>query len=420
MTRTGRPVENKCAPLELRNILLKHDIRQSELCRALTYEGGRRKGRSLANSTVSSLLLYQRWPNSVLPETLREQTATFLRSHGVSEADIATAWNFEGSNDAPVPPPRHIPADPAPKRIRAPAVKAEVIDPIELPEAEMLSQTARDHFKLPRHPFQDDVKGPQDVYLSAGQRYVRESMFYAAKHGGFVAVVGESGSGKSTLRRDLIDRIRRDNDSIIVIQPQTIDKRELTAVHICDAIIADLSTEQAKQSLEAKARQIQRILTASARNGMSHLLMIEEAHDLNIRTLKYLKRFWEMEDGYKRLLSIVLVGQPELGERLDERRNPDAREVIRRCEVAILKPLNGNLEEYLTLKFNRLDVKLEDVFEKDAYDAIRARLTRRRPGTSDTESQLYPLVVHNLIIKCMNQAVELGLDKISGELVGRV
>jgi type II secretory pathway predicted ATPase ExeA len=33
--------------------------------------------------------------------------------------------------------------------------------------------------------------------------------------------------------------------------------------------------------------------------------MIEEAHDLSIQTMKYLKRFWEMEDGFKKLLSIV-------------------------------------------------------------------------------------------------------------------
>jgi len=116
----------------------------------------------------------------------------------------------------------------------------------------------------------------------------------------------------------------------------------------------------------------------------------------------------------------VLVGQPELGQLLDERRNPDIREVIRRIEQARLKPLNGNLEEYLALKFKRVGARPSDLFEADAYDAIRARLTRRRPGTNEVETQMYPLVVQNLIVKCMNQAVELGLDKISGELVGRV
>lgn len=284
----------------------------------------------------------------------------------------------------------------------------------------MLSPLTRTHFSLSRHPFVDDVQSAQDVYLSKDQRYIRESMYYAAKHGGFVAIVGESGSGKTTLRRDLVERIRRDNEPITVIQPQCIDKRVLNATHICDAIISDISTERPKQSLEAKARQIQRILTASARTGASHVLIIEEAHDLSLSTLKYLKRFWELEDGFRKLIGIVLVGQPELGERLDEQRNPDAREVIRRIEVARLKPLNGNLEEYLGLKFKRVGVPLEQVFEKDAFDAIRARLTRRRPNTTSVESHLYPLNVHNVICKAMNAAAELGLPKVTADLVGRV
>lgn len=284
----------------------------------------------------------------------------------------------------------------------------------------MLSTAAREHFGLVRHPFVDDVQGPQDVYLSKDQRYVRESMYYAAKHGGFIAVIGESGSGKSTLRRDLVDRIRRDDEPIVIINVKTVDKRELTTSHICDAIIADISTEVPKLSKEAKARQVERLLASSSNTGVSHVLMIEEAHDLNKYTLKYLKRFWELEDGFKKLLGIVLIGQPELANLLDERRNPDIREVIRRIEQARLRPLNGNLEEYLTLKFKRVGSTLDAIFERDAYDAIRARLTRRRPGTNEVDTQMYPLVVQNLVVKCMNQVMELGLDKISAELVGRV
>jgi type II secretory pathway predicted ATPase ExeA len=131
----------------------------------------------------------------------------------------------------------------------------------------MLSPAAREHFRLARHPFVDDVQGPQDVYLSRDQRYIRETMYYAAKHAGFVAIVGESGSGKTTLRRDLLDRIRRENDSIVIIQPQTVDKTVLTAAHICDAIIADLSSEAPKLTLEAKGRQVQRILATGAQLG---------------------------------------------------------------------------------------------------------------------------------------------------------
>ena len=128
-----------------------------------------------------------------------------------------------------------------------------------------------------------------------------------------------------------------------------------------------------------------------------------------------------------KLLGIVLIGQPELKDRLNVQLNPDAREVINRCEVAELKSLNGNLRDYLELKFKRVGAVLANVFEDDAFDAMRTRLLvrkqRRTPGqTVETVqvSMLYPLMVNNLCIKAMNQAAELGLEKVSAQLIGRL
>ncbi len=216
-------------------------------------------------------------------------------------------------------------------------------------------------------------------------------MYQAAKHGGFLAVIGESGAGKSVLRKDLIDRIRRDDEPITVVQPQIIDKTRLTAGAICDAIIQDLSVGvRPVRSPEGKGRQITKLLTNSSRSGNAHVLMIEEAHDLGIATLRYLKRFWELEDGFKRLLAIILVGQPELKDALDLHRNWEAREVINRCEIAELQPLNGDLSQYLALVFRRVGKEASEVFAEDAYDAIRARLTRRQRNSSRVISMLYP------------------------------
>lgn len=405
--RKGRPITSNAsaAPYRLHAILAEHGLRQCDLRRCIKADSGLREGQPIPASTLSALLTRREWPRIVSVQSIREGVAQFLSEQGVPDAVADTAWDIDGDIVEPEPKPK--PAE-------------NHYQPIELPEPEMLSQAAREHFRLVRHPFVDDVQGPKDVYLSADQRYIRESMYYAAKHGGFVAVVGESGSGKTTLRRDLLDRIRRDEEPILIIQPQNFDKSTLTAAHICDAIIADMSLERPKLSLEAKARQVQRILADSSRAGTTHALMIEEAHDLSVPTLKYLKRFWEMEDGFRKLLGIILVGQPELGHKLDERRNPTAREVIRRCEIATLKPLNGNLEEYLSLKLKRIGSSTEALFAADAFDAIRARLTERNERTGCVSSQLYPLVVQNLVVKCLNQCVELGLPKVSAELVARI
>lgn len=415
----GRPrvSADSRSPYRLDATLRQYGLSQADLRWAVTYETGRRAGQPFSSSTISALVIRRAWPRTASVVSIKRQVESYLRANHVPEDAIAQIWDVpDGRPDEPPVAQTligHGQRQPA-------ALAAPAPDDFTLPENEMLSPQTRAHFAIARHPFVDDVQSAADVYLSKDQRYIRESMYYAAKHGGFVAIIGESGSGKTTLRRDLVERIRRDAEPITIIQPQCIDKRVLSAAHICDAIISDISTERPKQSLEAKARQIQRVLAASARTGASHVLIIEEAHDLNVATLKYLKRFWELEDGFRKLIGIVLIGQPELADKLDEQRNPDAREVIRRIEIARLKPLNGNLEEYLALKFKRVGLQLDDVFEKDAYDAIRTRLTRRRPNSTSVESHLYPLTVHNAVAKAMNAAADLGLPKVTAELIGRV
>ena len=400
-------------PLKLRGVMQRHELTQRELRDRIKHQRGPKAGTAIHESTLSSIVCHDVWPLTIDHAYIREATAKFLRDKGIAQEEIDTIWELD------VPPGYQ--TSPHEGVGVAAAQPAEDGAPFQLPEAEMLSPTAREHFGLALHPFVDDVQGPQDVYLSKEQRYVRDSMYYAAKHGGFVAVVGESGSGKSTLRRDLIERISAQQEPIVPIQVKVIDKTKVTAEHICDAIIAELSHHEApKLSLEAKARQIERILRDSARSGQLHVLIIEEAHDLTVRTVKYLKRFWELEDGFRKLIGIVLIGQPELGELLDEKRNYDAREVIRRCEIATLRPLNGNLPEYLALKFKRVGKSLEDIFEPSAFDAIKERLTRQRPGNKSVESHLYPLVVQNLVVKAMNVAAEIGVGRIDAALIRRV
>ncbi len=405
------------APLKLKQILALYGVRQSEWCSAIIQQGGRGHGQGLSQPMGTVILNWGIWPQCTPKESIKDQTLAFLRQRGVPEEELSDSlWDEElneidrGAIHKPMTTTR---------KPQAATPGAKSISDNELPEVQMLSQAAKKHFKLFRDPFQDDVQSPDDVFLSDAQRHIREAMFITAKHGGFLAVVGESGAGKSVLRRDLIDRINREKHPITYIMPRIIDKERLTAGAICDAIIQDVSLERPGRTLEAKARQIERLLGGSSNTGNSHVLIIEEAHDLKVQTLKYLKRFWELEDGFRKLLAIILIGQPELKAKLDERQNWEAREVIRRIELAELPPLNGDLEGYLTLKFNRLDRPLESIFENDAFDEIRKRLTLRdRKG--DALHMQYPLVVNNLVVKCMNTAVELGVSKINAELIREV
>lgn len=301
-----------------------------------------------------------------------------------------------------------------------PVKSPSLIDPLE---KAMLSTTARAHFALSRDPFTEEMRGHEDVFLSADQRYVREALYSTVKNGGFLAVIGESGSGKSTLRQDLAERMAREQMPCTMVMPRTVDKTKLTASLIVRAIVFDLDeTSRPSNNHEQQARLAERLLLANSKAGNRCVLIIEEAQDLDKRTLKYLKRFYELQDGFKKLLSIVLIGQPELKRLLDERTNWDAREVIRRCEVAELHPFAGvALENYVEHKFKRIGADAKKLMSADAYDAIRARLTKQRPGTMGgkpiVESQLYPLTVNNLITRAMNACADLGAPKVTGDVI---
>lgn len=394
-------------PLKLKGILMDYGIDQRTYARAIKQTEGYVKDKPLSLTAAAALIVKNEWPSLTPKGEIIRQTKEFLLSQGVPASEIKTAFEFDlddiyrGQHPKGCHTGQH-------------AQKPD-IDPIE---TEMLTPQAKKLFKLFRDPFTDDVQGPEDVFLSADQRYIREVLFATARHGGFVAVSGESGSGKTTLRRDLLDRIQREGHPVVAIQPRVIDKGVLTASAICHAIIDDLNPgAKVPRSLEAQARAVERVLTESSRAGNSHVLLIEEAHDLSIQTLKYLKRFWELEDGFKKLLAIILVGQPELKAKLDERRNYEAREVIRRCEIAELMPLDNVLEDYLRLKFKRVDVDYTAIFTADAADGIRSRLTRPGKTSRDLISMVYPLTVNRLVVRALNLAAELGQPRVDAAIV---
>lgn len=398
-------------PIKLKGVLVERGISQPKLAAAIK----QMNGQPMSATAMSFLINRSYYPKNTDEAEIRRQIEEFLRLEGVPESVIGTIWHWiedkdeyrnrnpRGSNLSIV----------RPSRIK-PEVPATLFEPMEV---EMLSPAAKRHFKLFRDPFSDDVNGPDDVFLSAEQRYIGEAMFQTAKHGGFLAVVGESGSGKSTLRKMLVERIR--DQPIRMIYPQVLDKTRLSTGAICQAVINDLTPGQTvRSSLEGQARQVRDILLAS-RTDNTHVLVIEEAHDITITTLKYLKRFYELEDGFRKLLSIVLIGQPELKDKLDEKRHPEAREVIKRIELAELMPLNSHLEEYLAHKFQRVGIALDAIFAADAFEQIRRRWITLGPDKKPV-SQLYPLTVNNTVTKAMNRAAILGVPLITADLVKEI
>lgn len=289
-----------------------------------------------------------------------------------------------------------------------------------LPKQPLLPATKKT-FGLFRDPF-DELQSAEDMYISPDIRYIRESMYQVAKHDGFLAVIGESGAGKSTLRRDLVNRLMAENAPVILIEPYVLAMEDndtkgktLKSTHIAEAIMAAVAPlEKPKSSPEARFAQLHQALKASHAAGFRHVLIIEEAHSLPIPTLKQLKRLRELELGFTKLVSIILIGQPELAVKLSPR-NGEVREVVQRIEVAELQPVPvGAVEKHLEFRFGRVNKLLAEVMSPCGVQALIERLST---SGRDKTSQLYPLAIGNLVVAALNLAAELGEPLVTRDVV---
>lgn len=390
--------------LALKSHLHQHGIAQAELARRL----------QLSRSALNNLLNKGEYPKKRERLALEQDIAAALLERSVP---IHPAL-FE------VTPSQLQPAEGRSTNATNTAATEELN---MLLRKQTLTPQARKHFSLFRDPFAEgSMQESADVFLTSDSRYVRESLWSAARFGGFAAVVGESGAGKSTLRRDLLERIVRENEQVIVIEPYVLGMEDndrkgktLKAASIAEAIIQTISPlERPKSSPEARYRQLHRILRDSSRAGNRHLLVIEEAHGLPLPTLKHLKRFWELEDGFRKLLGIVLIGQPELRMKLSET-NPEVREVTQRIELIELQPLDTELENYLKFKFSRIGIDLAKIIDAEGIEAMRKRLVVSA-GKRGTVSLLYPLAVNNFLTAAMNLAAGLGVPVVDADVVKEV
>ncbi len=393
--------------LNLKSVLQDAGCKQSELAEHL----------NLSPAAVAQIVNHGVWPKSLDELDLQERICDFLAARGVVEAAFATAFSEVGTDAVPTTQPQP----------EAPSQADTLQEESMLLRKQMLLQATRKHFGMFRDPFQDDIESHEDMFVSPDIRYVREAMLQTAKHGGLLAVVAESGAGKTTLLRDLEDRIVREHHQILLVKPYVLAMEDndqkgktLKSTHIAEALMAAVAPlEKVKSSPEARFAQLHKALKESHAAGYRHCLVIDEAHALPIPTLKHLKRFFELEMGFKKLLSIILIGQPELKVKLSER-NQDVREVVQRCEMVELAPLNGpRLDEYLQFKLARQNKAVSDVIDVGGIDALRARLTlsaNRRDRAEDV-SLLYPLAVGNLLTAAMNLAADIGAPKVTADVV---
>lgn len=285
-----------------------------------------------------------------------------------------------------------------------------------------ISHAASKLFSLREDSF-GELKNQHEMWVSPNTLRIREHMLSTAMNGGFLAVIGESGSGKSSIRKDMESRIANDNHPITLAKPYMIAAEDtdtkgkvLKSSHIAESILSEIAPgEKLKASPEAKFRQLHKHLKESHKSGRHVCILIEEAHSLPIATIKHLKRLHEMEIGYTKLLGIILIGQPELLNKLNER-NAEVREVVQRCEVISVPPLEEkDLSDFINQRLIKFGKTTYDVIDQSGISAISKILVNK-----SGDSQLYPLAINNLLIASINLAAYIGIPVVNEEIVKEV
>jgi type II secretory pathway predicted ATPase ExeA len=273
----------------------------------------------------------------------------------------------------------------------------------------ILTEEVWQHFGLKMNPFPHELRGVEDIIEIKDLAVAEKKVLMTINRGGWCAIAGCTGSGKTTLIKKIEFDLEKRKD-VVLSKPKTIERRLLGAAGLCDAILEDLKwTWSKRQRLELRARYVGDALDYNYRNGKKVVLLVDEAHLLADEALLALKRFYEFEIGFKKLLVIVLIGQEPLAERLKTR--PQLAEVAQRVDLYEIKALNGQFARYLREKLQHAGMNGREIFDSSAIKAIHVRM--REAGGFYT-----PQSLQNLAASAMVTACDLG-EKIVTERIVR-
>lgn len=383
----------------------------------------------VSTATISLAINFNRWPKARVSESeLKARIRQYLSACGATPEMVAATFD-----EAPAEPRANAALQAMAQATFSGPQTSQFKDEDMLPRKHRITPDAQDYFNLDRDPFNNEVRGPADLWMNDNIRRVRAAVRNVAQHGGMLAVIAESGAGKSTLRKDLAHWIRSQAQPVIVVEPyilgmeDTMRKgRPLRAEDITTAVISRLLPgAPIRNSDQRRKAQMHEALRASAETGNRHIIIIEEGHRLARETIRHFKGFYELDDGFTSLLSILIIGQTELDWKLGES-DLDVREVVQRLEKRYLDPIDNDVEGYLRHKFERVGADYDKVMAPDAAEAIVARLyvksevRVRGQRTLGPRSQCHPLAVNNLVSGAMNLAHQGGEDRVTGKLIAQV
>jgi general secretion pathway protein A len=208
---------------------------------------------------------------------------------------------------------------------------------------------------------------PEYLYPSRVHQEALDYLRYGLEsQAGFIVITGEIGSGKTTLLQSLLRNL--DNQtSVGRIVNTMLEPRELL-----ETIMIDFGLDPAGRSKPLMLRDLSQYLVDQRLAGRLVLLVIDEAQNLGLGSLEELRMLSNLETEKSKLIQIVLVGQPNLRDKLAA---PELEQLRQRITVSYhLPPLDAEeTGNYINHRLRRAALAAPLEFPREATDLIHAR-----------------------------------------------
>lgn len=220
------------------------------------------------------------------------------------------------------------------------------------------------HFGIKEMPFSITPNTDYFLNVSGGQDLINILLFSLNNGEGFLKVVGEVGTGKTLLCRKLLSSLDKSFKTAYIASPCFSDKDIFLAVatELGVKVDSQLATHDVLHKLHKH-------LISMHKKNKKVVLIIDEAQALNDTALEAIRLLTNLETETKKLLQVVLVGQPELDVRLEK---PHMRQLKQRIVFSLnLKELNRDeLDVYINYRLYIAGYKKKNLFSKSAINIL--------------------------------------------------